>query len=326
MPVSPADLADSATMALHTLCHLGEHYFACGQLDRSVQVLAVGHDLISIIDCPPAPTAELLITYGFFLTWHASLTTGGYGPALAVLQQAVDLAQTLHQPPLLALALDRFGFGCYQQALTGGTGDFATARNAFQQALALREAHHDQQAICQSRLHLGLIAEREQQFTAAESIFRVVYQLPRQYTLETEHAEAARHLGFAALRANHHDTALHLFQEALALTEKSRNRLFLPFAHLSVGEVLQLQHTYDQAQQHYQTAYQLAEAMQVQRAAVQILYSLGELAEDQQQQSQARGYYEAAYTRAKAIDFVLGERMITAKLEQLAHRTADRND
>lgn len=326
MSLSPADLADHTTIVLHTLCRLGEHYFACGQLDRSVQVLAAGHDLVSILDCPARPTTELLITYGCMLTWHASLTTGAYAPALDVLQHAVDLAQTLHQPLVLALALDRFGFGCYQQALTSATGDFTAARNAFAQALALRAAHPDQQALCQSRLHLGLIAEREQGFADAEATFKDVYQLAQHYTFEAEQGEATRHLGFAALRADHRDTALRLFQEALALTEKSGNRLFLPFAHLAVGEVLQLQHAYDQAQQHYHTAYQLAEAMQVERAAVQLLYSLGELAEDQQQQSQARAYYAAAYTRAKAIDFVLGAHMIAAKLEQLAHPVADRNE
>lgn len=128
------------------------------------------------------------------------------------------------------------------------------------------------------------------------------------------------------MRADNLDAALRLFQEALALAEKSQVRLFLPFAHLSVGEVFHMQHAYDQAQQHYQSAYHLAEAMQVKRAAVQILYSLGELAEDQHSQSQARTHYEAAYTLAEAIHFVLGERLIAAKLERLAHLTADCKD
>jgi tetratricopeptide (TPR) repeat protein len=192
--------------------------------------------------------------------------------------------------------------------------------------LALHEAHQDQHGICQSRFHVGLIAEREQRFDDAEATFTDVYQIAQRYTFDAEQGEAARHLGFAYLRAGNLDAALRLFQEALALAEKSHVGLFLPFAHLSVGEVFHLQHAYDQAQQHYQTAYHLAEAMQVKRASVQILYSLGELAEDQHEQSEARTHYEAAYTLAQAINFVLGERMIAAKLEGLASATADRSD
>jgi tetratricopeptide (TPR) repeat protein len=326
MSLSPADLADHYTIILDKLRQIGEHYFASGQLDRSLQVLAAGHDLVSAPDVPSVPTAELLITYGFVLTWQASLTTGAYTHSLEVLHQAVDLAETLDNQPVLARALDRLGFGYYQQALMGGSGDFTNARSYFEQALALREAHQDEHGICQSRFHVGLIAEREQRFQEAEATFTDVYQLAHRYNFSAEQGEAARHLGFAELRAGNLDAALRLFQEALALAEKSHVQLFLSFAHLSVGEVFHMQHAYDQAQQHYQTAYHLAQAMQVKRAGVQILYSLGELAEDQQEQSQARAHYEAAHSLAQAINFVLGERMITAKLERLAHPRADRND
>ena len=73
MSLSPVDLADHYTIVLNKLRQIGEHYFASGQLDRSLQVLAAGHDLVSTSDFPSVPTAELLITYGFILTWHAGV-------------------------------------------------------------------------------------------------------------------------------------------------------------------------------------------------------------------------------------------------------------
>src|SRR5262249_8611574 len=85
MFLSPADLAECYTSVLDKLRQIGEHYFANGQLDRSLQVLAAGHHLVSVPDLPSLPTAEFLITYGFILIWHASLTTGAYAHSLEVL-------------------------------------------------------------------------------------------------------------------------------------------------------------------------------------------------------------------------------------------------
>jgi hypothetical protein len=54
------------------------------------------------------------------------------------------------------------------------------------------------------------------------------------------YSEVARHLGFGHMRGDNLDGALRLFQEALALAEKSHIRLFLPFAYLSIGEVFHM--------------------------------------------------------------------------------------
>jgi hypothetical protein len=127
MSLSATDLANYYMIVLDKLRQIGEHYFVSGQLDRSLQVLEAGHDLVRTPDLPSVPTAEFLIAYGFILTWRASLTTGDYAQSLEILHQAVDLAQILDNQPVLASALDRLGFGYYQQALTNGTGSFITA-------------------------------------------------------------------------------------------------------------------------------------------------------------------------------------------------------
>ena len=65
--------------------------------------------------------------------------------------------------------------------------------------------------------------------------------------------------------------------------------------------------------------------MQIKRASVQIAYSLGEVCEAQNNAAQAYAYYETAYNLATAINFKLGMTLCEAKLQsrpqwkQLAH-------
>jgi tetratricopeptide (TPR) repeat protein len=180
----------------------------------------------------------------------------------------------------------------------------------------LRETAHDQRGICESLFHVGLIAERKRQYDDALRAFDTVYTTAKHHHYHGAVAEAARHLGFAHMRTGTFDQALGCFQEARLLLEETGQHIFLPFAELSVGDVFFMQQQWEHAEQHYHMAYALAQTMQIKRASVQIAYSLGEVCEAQKNADQAYAYYETAYDLATAINFKLGMTMCGAKLQR----------
>jgi tetratricopeptide (TPR) repeat protein len=203
--------------------------------------------------------------------------------------------------------------------MTLAEADFERPLSYFQHALMLRETAQDQRGICESLFHIGLIAERKRHYDDALRALNTVYTTAKHHHYQDTVAEAARHLGFAHLRAGAFDQALDCFQEARHLLEETRQNIFLPFAELSVGEVFSMQQQWEQAEHHYQLAYALAQAMQIKRASVQIAYSLGEVCEAQNNAAQAYTYYETAYDLATAIHFTPGITMCSTKLQGRPH-------
>jgi tetratricopeptide (TPR) repeat protein len=311
----PPARAEQYAAILKSLATLAESYFYDGKIDDAVQVLTYAQQLAEAADVLPHHRAALLLCAGFIYSWRGSLITGHYDEALITLHRAEQLAQTTHDQLLLAYALDRLGSAYYKQAVTLAETDFERPLSYFQHALRLRETAHDQRGICESLFHVGLIAERKRQYDAALRTFDAVYTTAKHHHYHDTVAEAARHRGFAHIRAGTFDQALDCFQEARLLLEATRQNIFLPFAELSVGEVFALQQHWEQAEHHYQLAYAQAQTMQIKRASVQIAYSLGEVCEAQHNAAQAYTYYETAYNLATAIHFTHGITMCGAKLQ-----------
>ncbi len=311
----PTSRTEQYTVVLNGLCRIAESYFYAGRIDDSVHVLTAGEQLADGSDVQPRDLAALLICSGYIHAWRGSLITGEYDIPFAILNRAVQVAKATRDEKLLARALDTLGVTCYNHAMTLADADFDTALSHFQQALTLRETAHDQRGICESLFNIGLVAERKRQYDEALTAFTTVYSTAKQQNYKSEMAGAARHLGFAHIRAGNLDQALDCFQEAQLLIEETGQKIFLPFAQLSVGEVFHMQHKWKQAQQYYQMAYEIAQKMQIKRASVQIAYSLGEVYEEQSNVDQAYAYYEIAYNLATAINFQLGITLCGAKLQ-----------
>lgn len=312
--VLPQDISQYYRAVLSNLENVGRYYFINGQFEHSLSVLENGLNLFGVTNVSDA-YIQLLLTYGHVLLWQSSFITGDYEHPVEVLQNGLQRAEELGDNALLARACDELGFCLYQRALTGDR-DFESAARYFERALHLWEGVGQIAGVCTARYHLGLIDERAGRFEAAVAQFHWVYRTAQENTLPSQQAEASRHLGFAAMRAQDYEQALRAFQEALAITDTQQSELFLPFAYLSVGEVYHTQHNYSEAQDYYERGLQKALALGVKRATVQISYCLGEIAEEQEQRKSAREYYVQAHQIAQNMQFELGIQMTAAKVEQ----------
>lgn len=315
MSETPIARAEQYTAVLKGLSTIAESYFYDGRVDDAVHILTCAQQLANAADVLPHDLAALLICAGYIYSWRGSLITGQYDVPLSILHRAEQVARATQDQLLIARTLDTLGGAYYNQAVTLAEADFERPLSYFQHALMLRETAHDQRGICESLFHVGLVAERKQQYDDALRAFDTVYTTAKYHHYHGAVAEAARHLGFAHTRAGNLDQALRYFQEAQLLLEETGQTIFLPFAQLSVGEIFHMQHQWEQAEQHYQMAYALAQIMQIKRASVQIAYSLGEVCEEQNNVEQAYAYYETAYNLATAINFKLGMTMCDAKLQ-----------
>jgi tetratricopeptide (TPR) repeat protein len=316
VPIS--DVPGQYTTAIQALRQIAETYFYAGRLSDAVRILALGADIAIEPEVRHQDYVALLIQFGTTLTWRGSLMDNEYDTALTILRQAEQIARTTTDHHLIAGAVDALGFALYHKVMTTGLGSFDEPHTYFQQALSLREASADQQGVCESLFHVGLIAERTQQYDDALAAFYQARSLAEQHNYKRELADALRHIGFAYARAGDIDQALKSFQQALVLLEGIEIVLFLPFAHLSVGEMLYEQQKWDEAMHHYHVAYVQAEQMRLRRATMQIAYSKGELYEAKLNPVQARQAYEDAYKWAKELRFKRGMEMCAAKLHGIS--------
>lgn len=292
----------------------GELIEAGSVLNAGLEFLAQPHLEFYILIS--AYKAKILTELGGVLLWQASLMTGNYDEAIITLEKAVAISKATTDESLVADALDQLGFMHYQRTMNSNQEDYEQALSLFEQALTLRESLLEQQKICVSRFHIGLVAERKHNFEEALAIFTEIKEVAEAHNYPGELAQVHRHIGFAQMRQGKLDQALHSFEQSIAFGQMAGSKAFLPFAHLTVGEVYQEQQRWPEAKSHYQTALQLAQALQIQRAIVQSLYSLGEVEEQSTELELAKQHYEQAYELAKQIDFQLGVAMLQQKLAQ----------
>lgn len=217
--LSPPGSAEDARygVVLHHLIKIAQSAFAAGRLTEALAALEAGRSIAARDSVPNAARLAFLLAAGRIGGWHASLITGDYSEAQRDLDTAHALSQTHGDEWLLALALDALSFLHYGQAQTAGSGDFATAAALAQQALHRYEAHHDECGAWAQRFRLALIDERGGRFDAASAAFLEVYDAARRLGDVGLQSEAARHLGFAAWRADELPLAQARFAESLAL-------------------------------------------------------------------------------------------------------------
>ena len=319
--LSPPLSAEDAhySVVLHHLAKAAQGAFAAGGITEALAALHAGRPIATREGVFPAARAAFFLAAGRIEGWHASLITGDYSKAQRDLDAAYALAQAHGDQWLLAQTLDALSFLHYGQAQTVGSGDFTTATALAQQAVQGYEAHSDERGAWAQRFQLALIDERGDRFDAAAATFLEVYDAAQRLGDVGLQSEAARHLGFAAWRADDLAMAQARFAESLALMEQAGDRLFTPFAHLALGDTAQLAGQWQVAEQHYTTAIALADQFGLRRALVQTQFSLGEVREAQGVRDEALALYKQAYEGARSISFAAGVERIKAKLRELGH-------
>ena len=295
----PVSISENYSQIFHSLCELLNTYYYNGDFDNAFQVLDHGEHLSENRDVPPKVRAKFWILYGKIEEVHSALTDFNYDFAIALLHRAERAARDSSDEILLAKAFDELGQAYLHQTEHTGKGDFDTSKLYFEKGYALREKNGDTRGKCMSMIHIAQAAECTQDYDTALEIFESVKDISEANDFPLELSFAIRHLAKALVREGKPDEAFPLFKQSLEIREEIGLKPFLPFSHISMGQMYDYHDNRDQAKDHYYAAFDIAEEMKATSASIEALLSLGDSHVSFQERPEAIMAYTNALEYAK---------------------------
>jgi tetratricopeptide (TPR) repeat protein len=299
---SQETLSEQWRVLLLTLEKTAQSYFLSGQLEQALQLLQVGIQLVHIPEVTPREQARFKLAYGNMLAIKTNFENAPVENALALLEEAKQLAMTIADDQLIADALNGIGYAHYVAASNKREGDPHMLLAYFQEALERRRALHDDRGISESLFYIGLISELREQKEFAHTSYTQSLEIAQQHGYSREAFEALRHLGFFEQAQGNFSQAQQYFTESLQQLEHAGIQVYLPFAHVVLADACLAQGNVEAASSHCQKALDLAPKMNIKKALIFSLLSSGRICQEKQEHAQARGYFEQAYAVAEAID------------------------
>jgi tetratricopeptide (TPR) repeat protein len=265
----------------------------------------------------PAEQARLTLEEGSIRSLEIFQGTGSFEETYAVLAEGEALADAAGDPQLIATAQDALGMARYYQALAT-RGDFAPALEALAAALTIRETGEDSRALAESVFHVGLVYQNTGAWEPARQHFERAIAIAEADGDALEHSYAIRHLGmYYQSQASDLITARACYERSLELREQIGFRIFLPFSHLALGELLVELGELDEAERHFTAAYEIASDIASPSQTTFALLLLGELHEQRGASDRARDCYQRGLRAADEAGFERGRARAVANLARI---------
>lgn len=267
---------------------------------------------------PEAMRARLALEEGSGRSLENFQGAGSFDETYDVLADGLALAIAAGDPGLIATAHDALGMARYYQALAT-RGDFGPAFEELALALAARETTGDSRALAESVFHIGLIRQNTGDWDEARRCFERAIAVAEAGGHALELSYAVRHLGmYYQSQVGDLETARACYQRSLELREQIGFRIFLPFSHLALGELLVELGRLDEARLHFTSAYEIAAEIGSPSQTIFALLLLGELHERRGEVELARDCFERGLRAAEEAGFERGLARAVAGLERLA--------
>ena len=315
--LSQEKLSEQFRILLLTLEKTAQSYFIFGQLEKALQLLQIGMQLLSMPEVTPQEQVRLRLSYGNMLAIKTNFANASVEDALAVLKEAKHLAAELDDAQLLADAFNGIGYAHYVAASNRREGDPHMILDYFQGALERRRILHDDRGISESLFYVGLISELLGQKEIARTSYTQSLQIAQQQGYAREAFEALRHLGFLEQAQGNFSQAQQYFTESLHQLEHAGIHVYLPFAHIVIADVCLMQGNVEMAASHCQKALDLARKMDIKKALIFSLLISGRICQEKQEKVQARDYFEQAFVVAQAIDLKYAMQQASSALQTL---------
>jgi len=128
-------------------------------------------------------------------------------------------------------------------------GDFAEARNLYEESLVLQRNANDLSGVAIALNNLGVVAMFESQYALAEMHFQESLQLNRELGKPTEITKQLNNLGVLAMYQGDYEKSQLLHEEALAMYREMNDRDGIAGSLGNLGDVFRYQGNYDLAMQ-----------------------------------------------------------------------------
>ena len=162
--------------------------------------------------------------------------------------------------------------------LLGDSGEFALARAEYENALALRRAAADTQAIAATLNNLGLIAAWLGEYDAARSLHREALTMRQERADPFALAQSLTNLGDVLLAEGEFAPAAELHQEAMRLRDDAADAVGSAYSRFNLGEVARLRGDHADAQRYLEASLRRFEGLGDRIGIAYAETSLGDLA------------------------------------------------
>lgn len=318
-PFSQEILQEQLETLLLNIEKLAQSYFMLGHLEKALQIFQMGGQVFHLPEVTQRDQARFLLHYGNMLAARTQFQNAPVEEALAMLEQAKQLATLVDDEQIIAGALDGLGFASYVAASNKRQGDPIAFRRYFQEALERRRTLKDELGVSQSLFHLGLTADVLGQRTEAHQYYIQALEIARLHSYAAETSEALRHLGFHEQEKKNFSQALQYFTESLLLRKQMGMSTYLPFSHVVIADIYLAQENLELADAQCQQALELARKMDITRALIFSLFFSGRVCQKKQQEMQARDYFEQAHQVAQSIGLDYAAQEAATALQGLSH-------
>jgi tetratricopeptide (TPR) repeat protein len=202
-------------------------------------------------------------------------------------------------------------------------GDYDTAEQHYQAALAIREELGDRAGLASSYHQLGILAQNRSDYDTAEQRYQAALTIFKELGDRAGLAHSYGQLGILTQDRGDYDTAEQRYQASLAITEELGDRATNAITYHQLGNLAYLRGDYDTAEQRYQAALAIFEELGDRAAFATCYYQLGMLAQERGDYDTAEQRYQAALT----IREELGNRAgLADSYHQLGMLAQDRGD
>ncbi len=299
--LSPQEIATKYVLVLDTLCEIAETYRISGRQEDAVSVLMAGLPLLHEVSLHHQ--AMFLTAYGKQLTASAFQSKRTAEEAFSALQRAKQIAESLKEQALLADVFYELGEMYYVRGhkTIAEENDHEISLAYFLQALALREAIHDEKHMPSSLLSVGRMYQNIGQNEAAHLyIERAIVQAEQQQDRAIQ-AEATNHLALLSAGVDDIETAIQQAKVGLTTREAAGLKAEIPISCLTLAELYSAQGKNTEALTYYQQCYALAEEI-ASSTSLFALLGIGYIHLESNDTAKAIEHFEQALKRAEAID------------------------
>ena len=207
--------------------------------------------------------------------------------------------------------------------LARARGDYDTAHNRYQQALAIFEELGDRAGMAATYHQLGILAHDQSDYNTAHTYYQQSLTIKEELGDRAGMATSYHQLGILAHDQSDYNTANTYYQQSLTIFEALGNRARMATTYHALGVLAHDQSDYDTANTYYQRALTIFEALGDRAGIANTYHQLGILAHDQSDYNTAHTYYQQALT----IFETLGDRAgIATSYHQLGILARTRGD
>ena len=165
--------------------------------------------------------------------------------------------------------------------LAQARGDYDTAHNLYQQALAIFEELGNRAGMATTYHQLGMLAQARGDYDTAHNLYEQSLHIKEELGNRAGMAATYHQLGVLAQARGDYDTAHNLYEQSLRIEEELGNRAGMATTYGQLGVLAQARGDYDTAHTYYQRALTIFEELGDRVNIAKVRRNLGILAKDQ---------------------------------------------